>query len=136
MRRPTICVDFDGVIHSYSSGWKGIANIPDRPMPGAIAWLKEVLDCPDSICSMALPSKVEIVIYSSRSRSWQGRRAMKKWFARYMGREYLEVLRFPRKKPAAFLTIDDRAFCFRGRFPTVDEMVAFVPWKPQHKGGE
>ena len=126
--RPTICVDFDGVIHSYSSGWKGITNIPDPPVEGAIEWLRQVLDCPDSICSMVPFSRVEVVIYSSRSRSWRGRRAMKSWFAKYWGREYLEVLKFPKKKPAAFLTIDDRAICFDGHFPTVDEMLNFQPW--------
>ncbi len=129
MRRPIICVDFDGVIHSYISGWKGIGVIPDLPVLGAIEWLKEYLDCPDSICSMAPPSGVQIVIYSSRSRSGKGRRAMRQWIAKYLGREYLEVLKFPKKKPPAFLTIDDRTICFKGVFPTIKEMLEFKPWK-------
>lgn len=28
----TICIDFDGVIHSYTSGWQGIDVISD-PLP-------------------------------------------------------------------------------------------------------
>jgi len=37
-------------------------------------------------------------------------------------------LKFPKKKPAAFLTIDDRAICFNGTFPTKKEMESFKPW--------
>ena len=36
-----VCLDFDGVIHSYSSGWKGPREIPDPPVPGAIRWIRE-----------------------------------------------------------------------------------------------
>ncbi len=133
MKRPVICVDFDGVIHSYTSGWKGIENIPDPPVDEAIEWLEEVLDWPDSICSFAPKSDVQIVIYSSRSRSWRGRRAMKKWFGKYMDRAYVGILKFPKKKPPAFLTIDDRAMCFKGTFPSIKEMLAFEPWNKKEE---
>ena len=40
----TVCVGFDGVIHSYVSGWRGAAVIPDPAVPGAIAWLNAIGD--------------------------------------------------------------------------------------------
>lgn len=33
----TICVDFDGVIHSYDSGWTGATDIRDEPIPEAFS---------------------------------------------------------------------------------------------------
>ena len=129
---PIICVDFDGVIHSYTSGWQGVSNIPDPPVPGAIEWLEKHLPIPDCICAMAPLHEGPIVqIYSSRSKSWFGRRAMKRWLVKHgLHHGYIDegVLKFPVKKPAAFLTIDDRAICFGGTFPTADEMMSFKPW--------
>ena len=57
-KRPVICIDFDGVLHSYTSGWQGMSKASDPPVDGAIEWLKEVLDVPDSICAMAPRSGV------------------------------------------------------------------------------
>ena len=129
---PIICVDFDGVIHSYTSGWMGVDQIPDPPVPGAIEWLVDHLPVPDGICAMAPEHEGPIVqIYSSRSKSWRGRRAMKRWLIENgLPREYItdKVLKFPVKKPPAFLTIDDRAICFEGEFPTTEQILNFKPW--------
>lgn len=38
----TTCVDFDGVVHSYSLGWNG-GEIYDEPVPGAIEALRALL---------------------------------------------------------------------------------------------
>ena len=46
---PIICVHFDGVIHSCTSGWHGIAKIEDPIVPGAIKWLMSYLPTPESI---------------------------------------------------------------------------------------
>lgn len=118
--RPTICVDFDGVIHSYTTQWSGPAEISDGPVPGAIAWLEELL---------ASDSGPVPVIYSSRSKDSLGVRAMQSWFALHgLSQDAMDKLEFPTQKPAAYLTIDDRAICFDGSFPSADEMLAFKPW--------
>ena len=133
MKNPIILVDFDGVIHSYTSGWQGVATIPDPPVPGAIQFLLDHLPLPEELHGAMLPEhRGPIVqIYSARSRSWRGRRAMKRWLVQHgIHQSYFteRILKLPRKKPAAFLTIDDRALCFQGTWPTTEEMLAFRPW--------
>jgi hypothetical protein len=123
-----ICIDFDGVLHSYTSGWKGPRKIPDPPVPGAIEWLMRIAGTPDSV-SCFVSNEFQACIYSSRSKSWGGRRAMKKWLLKHgLDARWLEIIKFPVKKPAAYLTIDDRAICFDGIFPSEESMRSFKPW--------
>ena len=127
-----ICVDFDGVIHSYTSGWRGLTEIPDPPVPGAFEWLAELIE-----------DGFEVCIYSSRSKGNErvrddqsGVEAMKSWFLRHLNDDavnwdapwILGQLKFPTKKPAAMMTVDDRAFCFEGDYPSVDWLNNFKPW--------
>lgn len=131
MNNPIICVDFDGVIHSYNSGWQGADVIPDPPVPGAIKWLEDHLPVPDELGMSEEYQGPIVQIYSSRSRQRGGIKAMKKWLIKHgLHKSYISdgILEFPEKKPAAFLTIDDRAICFRGIFPTTQEMMSFKPW--------
>lgn len=116
--RKPVCIDFDGVIHSYTSGWRGIDRCDDPPTEGAIEWLRALLADPG----------IEPLIYSSRSKDPVGLATMRAWFERYLGPEEIARLGFPTQKPAAFLTIDDRAICFRGTFPTVAELHGFKTW--------
>lgn len=123
--KPIICVDFDGVIHSYKSGWKGVDVIADEPVPEAFDWLSDLIEQHNS----GADSAPWPVIYSSRSKSPEGIKAMKEWFAIHgFPAEYLAVLEFPTQKPPAYLTIDDRAICFQGVFPSASEMLNFKPW--------
>lgn len=56
---------------------------------------------------------------------------MKKWLVKHgLHPAYITegLLKFPTKKPAAWLTIDDRAICFDGVFPSTEQMTNFKPW--------
>lgn len=120
--RKILCVDFDGVIHSYSSGWLGAVTIRDRPVDGAFAWLK----------SLAFDNRFEVCIYSARSSQEGGVYAMKQWFLEHgFDREAFTQLQFPTQKPPAWITIDDRAICFKGAFPSTESILNFRPWYRQ-----
>lgn len=123
--KPVLCLDFDGVIHSYTSGWQGARNIPDEPVEGAIEFMYR-----------AIQEGWDVVVHSSRARYWGGRRAMRAWLKKHagniwnegMGYDGLEDVRFTLMKPAALVTIDDRAITFTGVFPSLDEIKSFKPW--------
>lgn len=115
--RKTLCVDFDGVLHSYASGWKGAAVIPDPPVKGAIPWL------------VLMTSHFDVAVFSSRNHQDGGVVAMARWLEdNGLPAEVLARISFPTAKPAAHLTIDDRAVRFDGEFPTVEEVSSFRPW--------
>jgi len=143
--KPILLLDFDGVIHSYKSGWKGAKVIPDPPVPGALEFIAKAME------------HFQVCIYSSRSRQWGGKRAMKRWlighFTDWIGKQYPEFvlmenpfrdgelvtesiardnyvshIKFPTKKPAAFLTIDDRCICFDGTWPEIETIRNFKSW--------
>jgi hypothetical protein len=120
-----LVLDFDGVLHAYTSGWQGEGVVADGPVPGAVDFLVEAT------------KRFEVYVYSSRSTSQSGRVAMINAIAGWLRSSQigaderdrvLEALQFPDYKPAAHLTIDDRAVTFTGKFPNLDEVDAFVPW--------
>ena len=123
--KPILCLDFDGVIHSYASGWKGVDVIPDPPVPGAIAFLREAV------------KRFRVAIYSTRSETGLGRTAMREYLGYWVLEERLSddedlawasAIEWPVTKPPALVSIDDRALTFTGIFPTLDEIAAFKPW--------
>jgi hypothetical protein len=119
--KPILCVDFDGVIHSYTSPWTDEKTISDPPVPGALKWLAKAAEVFD------------VVIYSSRSKIKEGRDAMAAWIVDHNIREGAAHdirLNFASEKPAAFLTIDDRAIQFTGDWLSLDpeKLRLFKPW--------
>lgn len=130
-RKPILCLDFDGVVHSYASGWKGPRTIPDAPGEGALEYMTAMLNSGWDVC-----------IFSSRGGYFLGRWHMRRWlFERAhgdldMGGEWgglpgklgLKAVRFPLFKPPARVTLDDRALTFEGTWPSIQELEEFVPW--------
>lgn len=127
--KPTLCIDFDGVIHSYEKGWQN-GVIYGEVVPGFFEWVERVRD------------RFKLVIYSSRSKDSDGVLAMALWLHEKRNawikaggqRHPTEPLQieFAHEKPAAWLTIDDRAVAFRGDWSAPDlspeAMLAFKPW--------
>jgi hypothetical protein len=54
----------------------------------------------------------------------------RKWRANGGGQGFTQIISisFPTKKPAAFITIDDRALTFNGKWPDVESLKSFQPW--------
>ena len=114
--KKTVVFDFDGVIHSYTSGWQGETKIPDPPVKGIDRALKALHD-----------AGYEVVIVSTRCSTEFGRTAIENWLDMY-GLTHL-VDRVCKEKPPAIVYIDDRAICFDGNPDTLLEKVqTFKPW--------
>ena len=151
MTRSILCLDFDGVIHSFTSGWRGARNIPDPPVPGALEFI------------LAAQAQFTVAILSSRSHQWGGRRAMRRWLAKHVAQrimregdndpffllaldaaaktiepfetiareqavKFVRSIQWPIFKPPAMITIDDRALNFNGEWPPLDDLQSFKPW--------
>jgi hypothetical protein len=133
MSKPILCIDFDGVIHSYENGWQG-GVIYGTATPGFFDWALKAQDL------------FTLTIYSSRSKTDEGVEAMKQalgrwwdeWVAQRTSRNGVPVFlcTFAHEKPPAFLTIDDRAIQFRGNWASLDPVMlrAYEVWnKPFDK---
>jgi len=55
MPKLILCLDFDGTIHSYNSGWQGADIISDEPVPGAFDFIRDVM------------ASFDVLIHSARS---------------------------------------------------------------------
>lgn len=131
--KPILCLDFDGVIHSYTSGWKGAADvITDPPVPGAMEFIGKAAE------------HFHIAVFSSRSADAFGRRAMWNYigvhlegvFGANKGKAILDAIDFPTEKPPAFISIDDRCVTFEGLWPEIESLLKFKPWNKRPAKGE
>lgn len=124
MSKPILCLDFDGVIHSYERGWQG-GEIYGTVTKGFWNW------------AIGAAKHFSLVVYSSRSKHPFGIEQMQE----FLGREWrmsefasshwdMPEFEFAHEKPPAFLTIDDRAICFGGDWRSLppDTLRAFKPW--------
>ena len=120
-------LDFDGVLHSYTSGWQGPEVIPDPPVTdpetgrNAIQWLTSLLQSGHFV----------VHVWSRRGADPRsgGIGAMKIWLQKHgLAPRYLKKLKFETDKPEMFLFIDDRCMRFDGSFPDPLEVKRYRPW--------
>lgn len=111
--KPTIVLDFDGVIHSYKSGWKGPDVIPDPPVEGIKAAIEK------------LRKTYRLVVVSSRCLHDEGIDAIRQWLQTYD----ITVDDVTGQKQPGVVYVDDRAITFDGHADLLYEKIkAFKPW--------
>ena len=109
-----ICFDFDGVIHSYLSGWQGIDVIPDLPVEGIREEIKRIRD-----------GGYNVHVFSARCREQIGIDAITK----YLEKHNIVVDEVSKTKPPAIVSVDDRVICFDGNTHGLKEKIdSFKPW--------
>lgn len=112
----TIVFDFDGVINSYTSGWKGYDIISDPIVPNTKILIKELRKL-----------NYNIVVVSTRCKYPSGIKAIEN----YLKENDIVVDDILFEKPPALCYIDDRAICFDGNenpFILIEKIINFKPW--------
>lgn len=129
--KPIYCIDFDGTLMKYA-GWHGADQCLGDPIDGALEHLVEVV----------LSGRWDVHIFSSRSHQQGGVEAMRDWMVsharkKFHGTQYETVVSmlhaevyFPRVKPPAIVSLDERTITFGGTYPTLRELHEFTPFKP------
>jgi len=113
MYKQTVIFDFDGVIHSYKSGWEGATVISDPPVDG----IREAID--------EIRKKYKVAVVSTRCYQEGGIQAIKNYFDKYG----IVVDDITGEKPPAIIQIDDRALTFDGDASTLLHKInTFKPW--------
>ena len=87
-----LALDFDGVIHKYSGGYKD-GSIYDDPMEGAVEGITKLKE-----------AGYELIIYTTRPNIED----IKKWLMKHIGFE----IEIADRKPKAMAYIDDRGIRF------------------------
>lgn len=90
---PTICLDFDGVLHGYSRGWQD-GTIYDPPVPGSVEAVR------------SLAGQFTLVVSTCR----QPVSEVAEWITEHFGL----TIPVTNMKPAAAIYLDDRGMHFDG----------------------
>jgi hypothetical protein len=124
LKKPIMCLDFDGVVSEYKHGWEGPGTINDIPVPGAIEFIQKAL------------KHFHVLIFSSRCNHPEGIAAMKEWLLTN-GLQSVSELHFQPGKPSFSIMIDDRALKFNGDWNMHEPIQLaryFKPWY-YHRAG-
>jgi hypothetical protein len=121
LSKKTIALDFDGVLHSYTSGWKGATEIPDPPVSGMAEAVRKIQ-----------AAGFEVVVMSSRAMHPEGPDAMGRWFQA----NGFPLLPITAEKVPALLYVDDRAFRFNGDPLPMLKLIFNTDLEPWNRGSQ
>lgn len=103
-----ISVDFDGVVHEYTTTFTDYLIIPDPPIVGAFSFLMSLQE-----------QGYNVIIQTARAIDDLAVQAIRDWFLEWgYSPKLLSEIEITKEKPYAFMYIDDRAFHFNGKWPT------------------
>lgn len=116
---PTVAIDFDGVIHSYTSPFTKASEILDPPIEG----IKDVIDT-------LRQRGFKVVVMSSRCLGDGGKAAI----INYLNLYDIVVDDVTHEKVGAVAYVDDRAITFDGKVDgLVERIISFSPWNRKKK---
>ncbi|MDR1232158.1 MAG: hypothetical protein LBK61_12265 [Spirochaetaceae bacterium] len=120
-RKKTVAVDFDGVINSYKSGWKGPTET-DEPVVGAAHALRELFELGH-----------KIIVFSTRANTPEGEKTIRDYIMEITETpEIYNSIEITDRKPVADVYIDDRAIPFAGDWKEILKQIdEFKPWTEQ-----
>jgi len=104
IKKNTIAIDFDGVIHRYSKRWQGMGNAYDPPMEGVVDAIKRLKE-----------EGYRLVVFSSRSVP-----VIEEWLKKYDLDSYFAEI--TNTKVPAKVYIDDRAYHFTNWDKTMEDL--------------
>ena len=112
----TVCLDFDGTIYSYKSGW-GQGVLTDPILEGAKEAIAE------------LKRNYKVVVFSVRANDPHGKQSIRDW----LEKEGIEVDDVIGNKPNAFVFIDDRNIPFENNWSEmVSKVNNFETWQSRN----
>jgi hypothetical protein len=114
----TIAIDFDGVINSYTSGWRGATETDDPVVSAATAI--------DGLFNRGY----KLIIFSTRANTLEGVETIREYIRRHTENDPLaDSIEITDRKPIADVYIDDRAIPFTGNWAeTLEQIETFKPW--------
>jgi hypothetical protein len=118
-----VALDFDGVINSYKSGWKGETETDD-PVKGAAEGISGLWNRGN-----------KIIIFSTRAQTPEGAETIREYLRKHTENDLLaNSIEITDRKPVADVYVDDRAITFTGNWEeTLEKIESFKPWMA--KGG-
>jgi hypothetical protein len=113
-----VAVDFDGVINSYKSGWRG-ASATDEPVLSAAESLHTLYN-----------RGYKVIIFSTRANTKEGVETIREYLRKHTeNNEIADSIEITSQKPIADMYIDDRAIPFTGDWAeTLKQIEEFKPW--------